>query len=196
MSVGRRERYRRSPRMPVASRSARSWQGERTGCRSAWQAPELWPDMSMSPYQRPTAAEADCDCWPHVDPGAPNSGPCRGQFGFARAIVAAAVLLATSMLAAQSAAAFERVGVVLLHGKTGSPAQFFEPRRNHDRDRLRRRSAGDVLVRAPHLRHAVDRVFRRRGRGDRAAEGRRIPAHRRRRPQPRRPRRARLCRDP
>ena len=36
----------------------------------------------------------------------------------------AAVLLATSMLAGRSAAAFERVGVVLLHGKTGSPAQF------------------------------------------------------------------------
>lgn len=77
----------------------------------------------VPPFKRPApelmcGQQAGRKACPHEGATRPISGRIRAALG-----VFAATLLALACLAAP-AAAFERVGIVLLHGKTGAPSQF------------------------------------------------------------------------
>ncbi len=78
--------------------------------------------MTVPPRLRPPATHTACRSWLHGGALAPDFGRRWGRNALPVLIL---VLLAFALaLAAQPAAAFQRVGLVLLHGKTGSPAQF------------------------------------------------------------------------
>jgi esterase/lipase len=80
--------------------------------------------MAVPPLLRPPAAEPAPRFRLHVDPNAPDSWRKHGRIALSWTVpILLALVLA---FVAQPAAAFQRVGIVLLHGKTGSPAQFAE----------------------------------------------------------------------
>ncbi len=78
--------------------------------------------MTVPPLQRPPKADPAPASWPH---GGAAASVFRRRQGHIAQIGVALVLIALALaLAAGPAAALERVGIVLLHGKTGAPGQF------------------------------------------------------------------------
>ncbi len=80
--------------------------------------------MTAPPLLRPPEPHPACPSW--LQGGAAGLFSWR-RWGRIAHVGAVLVLLAFALtLAAEPVAAFQRVGIVLLHGKTGSPAQFAE----------------------------------------------------------------------
>lgn len=78
--------------------------------------------MTVPPQLRPPSRDPALPSWPHGGAAASDSWRRRGRI--AHAVLILALLALVLAVASNPAAAFQRVGLVLLHGKTGSPAQF------------------------------------------------------------------------